>query len=536
MLQSVVGVGLVTLFFGPASLLLALGVLLNPSAQASCLPGATVAVMQIPDHLSANTADGTRVTLGRSQLNHAATVVTVGARTHGVGPAGITVALMAALTESSLRMLSNSAAYPESASLPSDGVGSDHDSLGMFQMRPSTGWGTVQQLMDAGYQARAFFGGPAGPNHGSPRGLLDIPGWQQMTPGAAAQAVEASAYPDRYANYEPVAGAILRTLTGAVRAGGGPMPVPESTRVVFPLPAGTWRRTAPFGPRSDPVTGEPGMHTGVDYAAPAGTAILAVADGRVVFAGPVSSGYAHLILIEHAVGGRSVFSAYVHMYAGGIHVEANQTVTAGQHIADVGADGKATGPHLHFEIRPGAAEAAAIDPDPWLAGHGPANLDAASTPGQAACGPASPTDAAPYDGAHPNQVVDDPTSTGQITARTAHVLAALRARFPSSSWACWRAGDARSEHPDGRACDGTFGNPIGEPASGHALTLGWQVTNWLKTTARTLGVEYLIWQGRIWSVTRTAEGWRPYDGGDMHDPHSVTGGHLDHLHWTAAGN
>ena len=276
--------------------------------------------MQIPDHLSANTADGTRVTLGRSQLEHAATVITVGGRTHGVGPAGIKIALMAALTESSLRMLSNSAAYPESASLPNDGDGSDHDSLGMFQMRPSTGWGTVQQLMDPDYQARAFFGGPAGPNHGSPRGLLDIPGWQQMTPGAAAQAVEVSAYPDRYANYEPVAEAILRTLTSAAGAGGGPIPVPESTRVVFPLPAGTWQRTDTFGPRTDPVTGEPSMHTGVDYAAPAGTAILAVADGRVVFAGPVSSGYAHLILIEHTIGGRTVVSGYAHMYADGIHV------------------------------------------------------------------------------------------------------------------------------------------------------------------------------------------------------------------------
>src|SRR3712207_8671669 len=52
-------------------------------------------------------------------------------------------------------------------------------SLGLFQMRPSTGWGTIAELMDAEYQASAFFGGPTGPNHGSPRGLLDIPNWQQ---------------------------------------------------------------------------------------------------------------------------------------------------------------------------------------------------------------------------------------------------------------------------------------------------------------------------------------------------------------------
>jgi hypothetical protein len=57
----------------------------------------------------------------------------------------------------------------------------------------------------------------------------------------------------------------------------------------------------------------------------------------------------------------------------------------------------------------------------------------------------------------------------------------------------------------------------------------------LKDNAETLGVEYLIWQGRIWSAARAFEGWRPYGGGGMHDPSSVTGGHYDHLHFTAAG-
>ena len=538
MLKPAVGIGLLTLFFGPASLLLALGVLLNPSAQASCLPDATVAVGQVPDHLSARTADGTPLTLSRAQLERAATVITVGGRTNGVGRIGIKVALMAALTESSLRMLSNSAAYPESASLPNDGDGSDHDSLGLFQMRPSTGWGTVQQLMDPDYQARAFFGGPTGPNHGSPRGLLDIPGWQQMSPGAAAQAVEVSAYPDRYANYQPAAEAILRTLTstgGTGGTGGGPMPVPESTRVVFPLPAGTWQRTDTFGPRTDPVTGELGMHTGVDYAASTGTPILAIADGRVVFAGPVSSGYAHLVLIQHTIDGRTMLSGYAHMYADGIHVRENETVTAGQHIGDVGADGKATGPHLHFEIRRGGPDGRAIDPEPWLDGQGATPVPTGSAASRAGCATAATEAAAPYAGRDPNQIVDDPTSDGQITARTAYVLAQVRAQFPSTSWSCWRRGDSRSEHPDGRACDGTFGNPIGESATGHALTLGWQVTTWLKANARTLGIEYLIWQGRIWSVARDAEGWRPYDGGGMHDPDSVTGGHFDHLHFTCLG-
>ena len=233
MRKAVVGLVLVGLFFGPASCLLAMGVLLNPAAQASCLP-ASVAVEQTPDHLTARTSDGISVTLDQAQLTRAATIVSVGAGTKDVGRDGIVIALMAALTESSLRMLSNTNAYPGSASYPNDGDGGDHDSLGLFQMRPSAGWGTVTELMDAEYQAQAFYGSPTGPNHGSPRGLLDIDGWQQLPKGAAAQAVEVSAYPDRYAAYEPVAKAIIDALATETSASS----CKESNEAGTPLPAG----------------------------------------------------------------------------------------------------------------------------------------------------------------------------------------------------------------------------------------------------------------------------------------------------------
>lgn len=131
--------------------------------------------------------------------------------------------------------------------------------------------------------------------------------------------------------------------------------------------------------RVDPVTGIRTLHTGVDFAAPLSTPILAAADGRVVFAGAVSSGYGHLILIQHTIAGRLVVSGYAHMFGDGIHVNAGERVTAGQHIADVGQDGKATGPHLHFEIRPGGPYASPIDPVPWLASHGASDLGAATT-------------------------------------------------------------------------------------------------------------------------------------------------------------
>ncbi|WP_168203736.1 NlpC/P60 family protein [Humibacter ginsenosidimutans] len=173
----------------------------------------------MPGSLTATTADGDRITLDKTQLTHAAQIIAVGNATPGVGRNGIQIALIAALTESSLRMLANTSVYPESGTYPNDGDGSDHDSLGLFQMRPQSGWGTVAQLMNPTYQAKAFFGGPNGPNHGSPRGLLDIPGWQQMSLGEASQSVEVSAFPDRYQNYQPVAAAILTALTGTQPTG-----------------------------------------------------------------------------------------------------------------------------------------------------------------------------------------------------------------------------------------------------------------------------------------------------------------------------
>lgn len=371
---------LALVFFGPSVVLIGVGVLLNPAAAAACVPG-SLAVGPIPDSLAATTRDGQTITLNRTQLTHAATIITVGGQTNGVGRPGVVIALMAALTESSLRMLANTGAYPESADYPNDGNGSDHDSLGLFQMRPQAGWGTVAELMDPTYQVRAFYGGPTGPNHPSPRGLLDIPGWQQMDPGSAAQAVEVSAYPDRYQNYQPVAEAILTALTRppSTGGGGGGAPVvPETTRIVFPLPEGTWVRTSAFGWRTDPFTGERAFHSGSDFAAADGTPIFAIADGLVTVA-EFSGGYGGLIVIEHTVRGGRVASAYAHMWQHGIHVTAGQTVTAGQHIGDVGSSGRSTGAHLHFEIRPGGTNATAVDADAWLTDHGAEGITAGDT-------------------------------------------------------------------------------------------------------------------------------------------------------------
>lgn len=173
----------------------------------------------VPAGLNAANTNGETVSLNRKQLSRAAAIIAVG-KTEQVPARGQLIAVMTALTESSLRVLSNTGAYPQSEAIPNDGNGSDHDSLGLFQQRPAAGWGTVQHLMDPVWSSRAFYGGPSGPNHGSPRGLLDVGGWQRMDPGAAAQDVQGSRYPDRYAVNQPVAEKILATLSGVSLSGG----------------------------------------------------------------------------------------------------------------------------------------------------------------------------------------------------------------------------------------------------------------------------------------------------------------------------
>lgn len=372
------------MLLAPTLGLVTVGLLANPSAIA-CLASSGLTVGNVPDSLVVTTTNGETFTLNKQQLTHAATIITVGSTIDGVTRDAIQIALMAALTESTLRQLANTGAYPESDNYPNDGNGSDHDSLGLFQMRPQAGWGSVAELMDPEYQAKAFFGGPTGPNYPSPRGLLDIPGWQSMGKGEVAQAVEVSAYPDRYNNYEPVAEKILATLTRGTSAATTTPPTPaspvvdvaEASRVVFPLPEGTWVHTSDFGPRTDPLTGESAFHSGTDFAAPDGTPILAAADGVVTVA-EFSGGYGGLIVIEHRISGATVATAYAHMWQHGIHVTVGERVVAGQHIGDVGSSGRSTGPHLHFEVRPGGTNGEAVDAAKWLNDYNAADLPEAT--------------------------------------------------------------------------------------------------------------------------------------------------------------
>src|SRR4051812_31544131 len=164
--------------FAPDAVMLGVAALVGPAAagSAGCLwedpaTGSVEAVGTVPASLTATITGGASVTFNHQQLTRAATIIAVGA-SEQIPARGQLIGLMTAITESSLRVLSNAGAYPQSAHLPHDGDGTDHDSVGMFQQRPAAGWGSVEQLIDPVWSARAFYGGPTGPNHGSPRGLL----------------------------------------------------------------------------------------------------------------------------------------------------------------------------------------------------------------------------------------------------------------------------------------------------------------------------------------------------------------------------
>ncbi|MBI1758158.1 MAG: C40 family peptidase [Actinobacteria bacterium] len=142
------------------------------------------------------------------QLSNAALIVSIGAG-RGVPTQGQIIAVAVALQESSLR------------NLP---IATDHDSLGLFQQRPSQGWGTPQQILDPTYATNTFY------DH-----LLAVPGWQHMTLTQAAQAVQRSAYPNAYAHWEPQATALVMLTTGVT---GGCNGGDGASGAGLPLPAG----------------------------------------------------------------------------------------------------------------------------------------------------------------------------------------------------------------------------------------------------------------------------------------------------------
>lgn len=145
--------------------------------------GAAPGRMCIP----ADAGDGSVAGYGPAQLDIAATIVAVG-KQRGLGSRAWLIAVMAGMVESRLRNLE----------------GGHADSLGVFQQRPSQGWGTRTQILNVEFATNSFYDA-----------LVEVEGWKTMPPGQAAQAVQRSALPQRYKRFVDEARQVIGAVRGA---------------------------------------------------------------------------------------------------------------------------------------------------------------------------------------------------------------------------------------------------------------------------------------------------------------------------------
>ena len=216
----------------------------TPQVDPSAVAAAVKAVLaKLPTSVQVPGLDAPAV-----QVPNAATIVATGIALK-VPARGQVVALATALQESGLRNLSYG----------------DRDSLGLFQQRPSQGWGTPAQIMDPVYASTQFY------EH-----LLKVPGWQNLPVTAAAQAVQQSGFPDAYAKWEPLATALQQALAPTPVSGPTPGPgSPSGTTVPTGTSACGAGGVASFGPIPPgtvpagyqiPATASPAARTAIRWA------------------------------------------------------------------------------------------------------------------------------------------------------------------------------------------------------------------------------------------------------------------------------
>ncbi|GAA1822313.1 hypothetical protein HC028_24090 [Planosporangium flavigriseum] len=135
--------------------------------------------------------------LNNSQMDNAIAIVEAG-KEMNLPRRAYVVAISTALQESNLQVLANPG-VAGSMDHPNQGVGYDHDSIGLFQQRPN--WGGVDDLMDPKESARRFYAV-----------LAKLPGWEQLDVTVAAQRVQVSAFPDAYAKHQQRAEQIVDAI------------------------------------------------------------------------------------------------------------------------------------------------------------------------------------------------------------------------------------------------------------------------------------------------------------------------------------
>jgi murein DD-endopeptidase MepM/ murein hydrolase activator NlpD len=291
------------------------------------------------------------------QTGIAATLVAVG-RDMEVAPRGWVIAVAAAMQESRLHNL----------------AGGDRDSIGILQQRPSMNWGTPDQLRNPEYQAREFY-----------KRLVALDRWESLRLTDAAQAVQRSAYPELYQQWEADAQRVVAAVSGIasvdILGGGFPGAPCGIDMLSVSVSDGTWIR--PVDARVGSPFRGPGRphHDGVDFEASRFTPIRAASDGTVVTVvcnsgtgdcdrdGSVGvSGCGWYVEVLHT---GDVVTRYCHMVRRPAVSEGDR-VRGGQVLGLVGSSGNSSGPHLHFEVHQGspATGANAVDPVAFMARRG----------------------------------------------------------------------------------------------------------------------------------------------------------------------
>jgi murein DD-endopeptidase MepM/ murein hydrolase activator NlpD len=251
------------------------------------------------------------------QLKNAGIIASVGS-SMGMSARDLMIGIMTAITESGLVNVDYG----------------DRDSLGLFQQRPSQGWGTPAQVTDPEYASKKFFEGLKGLGGGR----------NSMTPWAAAQAVQRSAYADgsNYLQYWDNAQAIFKDGLERTKSGNGQM--------IYAPGQGGWSKA------SIPGKGWRNTH---DYANGIGSPLFAVNDGRIIESRAITSGgspgngeyatpyrsYGETVLLQLADGTKVRYA----------HLDPNTRigtgpVKGGTLIGKSGNTGNSSGPHTHFDI------------------------------------------------------------------------------------------------------------------------------------------------------------------------------------------
>ncbi|MEV8307276.1 C40 family peptidase [Streptomyces flavidovirens] len=251
--------GTVVGLFASGPLLLAVPILgiAAGSASASCSTGGTQAVdtSAVAAQVKAILDDGDKGTVSVPGLDDPAEQVPNAKTIQATGVAmnlparGQIVALATALQESGLRNLTYG----------------DRDSLGLFQQRPSQGWGTANEILDPVHASTKFY-----------EALEKVSGWQSLSVTQAAQAVQKSGFPEAYAKWEPLATALQQAIEPLLSKAGGtsPSPSPSGSDSTASPPPSTAGGCTTGGDGTDFGTIPPG-------AVPAGYKILADAPPKV---------------------------------------------------------------------------------------------------------------------------------------------------------------------------------------------------------------------------------------------------------------